>query len=336
MGFAYSNDDVYATIKEIRFNNCLQKHPGGHKCSELQSCETLYKMKLMNGCKDNLSCQSDLSKKETKIKTFKGCKRRLPRAIIIGAYKSGTRELIDFLAMNPLIVIKRQPKYEVAYFDKHVDKGLDWYRDEMPFSTSDQITIEKSPSYFTSMEAPRRIYEMDKNMKLILIVRDPVERTISHLTFEEFILKEQYGNSINNCLYKRVLNRKVINENCFAIKASFYDAQLKTYLRYFSLEQIHIVDADDFQKHPCKVIRDLEAFLDVDRYINCDNFLHNKNTGFYCVRTKNTESGFCYERTRGRLQMQTEFSVLKDQLKTLFKPHNEIFFNLIRKIFHWS
>ena len=50
----------------------------------------------------------------------------------------------------------------------------------MPFSTKDQITIEKSPGYFRNLEVPKRVFEMNPKIKLILIIREPVKRTISH------------------------------------------------------------------------------------------------------------------------------------------------------------
>ena len=49
----------------------------------------------------------------------------------------------------------------------------------MPETTADQLTIEKSPAYFHSKNAPERIKALDPNMKIILVVRDPVTRAIS-------------------------------------------------------------------------------------------------------------------------------------------------------------
>lgn len=52
-------------------------------------------------------------------------------------------------------------------------------RRQMPLTTADQLTIEKSPSYFVTKTAPARVHELDPGMKLIVVVRDPITRAIS-------------------------------------------------------------------------------------------------------------------------------------------------------------
>jgi [heparan sulfate]-glucosamine 3-sulfotransferase 1 len=57
----------------------------------------------------------------------------------------------------------------------------------MPLAHNGQMTIEKSPSYFTSLEAPHRIYAMNKKIKLVLAVREPVERLLSYYSFKAYL-----------------------------------------------------------------------------------------------------------------------------------------------------
>ncbi|KAI1732318.1 sulfotransferase domain-containing protein [Ditylenchus destructor] len=66
--------------------------------------------------------------------------KRLPDAIIIGAKKCGTRAVLEFLRLNPFV---KAPFPEIHFFDKRYDKGLDWYREQMPETTMDQVTLEK-------------------------------------------------------------------------------------------------------------------------------------------------------------------------------------------------
>ena len=49
----------------------------------------------------------------------------------------------------------------------------------MPSSRPDQVVIEKTPSYFITTKAPRRVWLMSSQTKLIVVVRDPVRRAIS-------------------------------------------------------------------------------------------------------------------------------------------------------------
>lgn len=68
----------------------------------------------------------------------------------------------------------------VFFSGSQYENGLEWYRERMMCSTKDQITMEKSPQYFSSPMAPKRIHSMDPNIKLILLVRDPISRALSH------------------------------------------------------------------------------------------------------------------------------------------------------------
>ena len=104
--------------------------------------------------------------------------QRLPACIIIGGRKCGTRALLEFIGINSRVVKARD---EVHFFDEdsNYSRGLEWYRRQMPYSSQDQITIEKTPAYFVTEAAPDRIQAMNESIKLIFIVRDPVIRLIS-------------------------------------------------------------------------------------------------------------------------------------------------------------
>ena len=107
--------------------------------------------------------------------------QQLPKAIIIGVRKGGTRALLEMLNLHPAVVKASQ---EIHFFDndENYAKGIEWYRKKMPFSYPQQITIEKSPAYFITEEVPERIYKMNSSIKLLIIVREPTTRAISDYT----------------------------------------------------------------------------------------------------------------------------------------------------------
>ncbi|XP_006791309.1 heparan sulfate glucosamine 3-O-sulfotransferase 3A1-like [Neolamprologus brichardi] len=105
--------------------------------------------------------------------------KKLPQALIIGVKKGGTRALLEFLRVHPDI---RAVGAEPHFFDRNYHNGLEWYRELMPKTLEGQITMEKTPSYFVTREAPARISAMSRNTKLIVVVRDPVTRAISDYT----------------------------------------------------------------------------------------------------------------------------------------------------------
>lgn len=80
---------------------------------------------------------------------------------------------MEFIRIHPDV---RAAGNEVHFFDKNYNKGFQWYRSRMPPTLEGQLTIEKTPSYFITKEAPRRVQLMNPSTKLLVVVRDPVTR----------------------------------------------------------------------------------------------------------------------------------------------------------------
>lgn len=74
--------------------------------------------------------------------------------MFLGVKKGGTRALLEFIRVHPDV---RAAGSEIHFFDKNYAKGLGWYRSNMPPTLEGQFTIEKTPSYFITREAPRRV-----------------------------------------------------------------------------------------------------------------------------------------------------------------------------------
>uniref|UniRef100_A0A8C9SNT0 Sulfotransferase n=1 Tax=Scleropages formosus TaxID=113540 RepID=A0A8C9SNT0_SCLFO len=136
--------------------------------------------------------------------------KKLPQAIIIGVKKGGTRALLEFLRVHPDI---RAVGAEPHFFDRNYHRGLGWYRDLMPRTLEGQITMEKTPSYFVTREAPARIHAMSHETKLIVVmarVQDflGLKRIITdkHFYFNHTkgfpCLKKPEGSSKPHCLGK--------------------------------------------------------------------------------------------------------------------------------------
>ena len=100
----------------------------------------------------------------------------LPGAVIFGTKKGGTRALLEFLNIHSQI---KRAKNEVHFYDKHWARGVDWYIRQMPNISEGQLALEKTPGYFHTPGAARRIWEVKNDTKLIMIVRHPVTRLVS-------------------------------------------------------------------------------------------------------------------------------------------------------------
>ena len=107
-------------------------------------------------------------------------KLKLPDVIIIGVSKYGTGSLLLFLDSHPDFVVAPGEK---KFFNKgeRYYLGLSEYIRLLPKrKRKDQILVEKTPNYFFKPGVEKRIYAAIPDVKLLLIVRDPVTRMVSH------------------------------------------------------------------------------------------------------------------------------------------------------------
>ena len=258
------------------------------------------------------------------------CTKVLPQALIIGVMKCGTETITTFLAIHPDIAM--QLKVEaVQFFDNKHGKGLDWYRNQMPCSSEGQITVEKSPQYIASPYAPKRIQKMDKGIKLILSIREPVKRAVSHYEHVANWSPEK----IPDTFEKTAINSLGgINGGHETLQRSLYSFHLKRWLNYFNLDQIHFVDGDNFKFHPAEELNKIEKFLGIRQYFTEDSFTYNQDKGFFCLNLPGGGEG-CMYKGKGREHRQVSPDVI-DKLKEFYKPYNEEFFRIIGRRFDWG
>jgi Sulfotransferase domain len=114
--------------------------------------------------------------------------RALPDFLIIGAQKAGTTALYSYLRRHPQI---GGPAWkEVSYFERHYGRGTAWYRGQFPFRSDGRIAGEASPGYLFHPLAPVRVKETVPDAKLIVLLRNPVDRALSHYHHEVALGRE--------------------------------------------------------------------------------------------------------------------------------------------------
>lgn len=116
--------------------------------------------------------------------------RMLPDFVIVGAQRAGTTSLYKYLAEHPDVGRVRLGK-GVHYFDTNFGRSMDWYRshfpidaDKVPFLDRPTHVGEGAPYYMFHPECPRRIDERLPGVKIIAILRDPIERAHSQWVHE--------------------------------------------------------------------------------------------------------------------------------------------------------
>jgi Sulfotransferase domain len=189
-----------------------------------------------------------------------------PNLIVIGATKCGTSSLHQYLDCHPDIVMSH-PK-ELRFFTKNWHKGLAWY--EAQFSEKASIRGETSPQYTMyprNRGVAERMHAILPEAKLIYMVRDPIDRVISHYL-------EQLGQFREHREIDRVLenfedDRRAPNQYVYG---SLYHLQLEQYLRFYSPSRIHVVALEDLKTDPATVLRGIFQFLNVDDHFDSGQF----------------------------------------------------------------
>jgi Sulfotransferase domain len=116
--------------------------------------------------------------------------RPLPDFLIIGAQKAGTTALYAYLRRHPAIT---GPSWkEVSYFDRHYGRGEAWYRGNFPnrVRARGKLVGEASPSYIFHPLGPERVKALVPEARLVALVRNPVDRALSHYHHEVALGRE--------------------------------------------------------------------------------------------------------------------------------------------------
>lgn len=192
---------------------------------------------------------------------------RLPNLLVIGAMKSGTTSLHDYLSKHPDIFMS-SPKEIHYYADANYKK---WAKEKyMNFFKTEKKYAGTSPQSYTKchnkfyQNIPERIYKDTPDVKLIYIVRDPIERYKSH------VLESYHCDPLEDIKYSQE------SENY--LKTSMYGMQLKAYLKYFDLGQIYVLALEDLQENPLVEMNQLFSFLGVSKLNDASLFESIKNT----------------------------------------------------------
>jgi hypothetical protein len=102
----------------------------------------------------------------------------LPNALILGAAKAGTTSLFEWLSQHPEVAPSRIK--EVRFFDLNFERGRGWYAAQFSPGPRHRIVLEASPGYLWNQSAPGRVRALLGSPRLIVLLREPVDRAYSH------------------------------------------------------------------------------------------------------------------------------------------------------------
>jgi len=249
----------------------------------------------------------------------------LPDFIIIGAARCGTTSLYNYMMSHPNIISTSQK--EIHFFDLNFNKGLSWYESNFFKDNNKEKNFsigESSPYYIYHPYAPYRISKIIPDVKLIVKLRNPIDRAYSNhqyavkmkvenLSFEEAIAKEHERLEGELIKMQNDENYFSFNHQNFSyLTRGIYVDQLKTWYNLFSEQQILVIRSEDFYDDSNVITNQVFEFLGIPKYNVHTSKVYNK--GDYPSMSNTTRS----------------------KLIEFFKPHNEQLSKLLNKNFNWD
>jgi hypothetical protein len=188
--------------------------------------------------------------------------------LIAGTQKGGTSALDAYLREHPEICMASRK--EVHFFDNEeiFNRGRpDYSRYHAFFSPrpSHQLLGETTPIYMYWYDAPKRIWQYNSDMKIIIILRNPIERAFSHWNMERHRMKdplsfyEAVQSELERCRTALPYQHRVYSY----VDRGYYVEQLRRIWNYFPKCQILILRNEELKKDPIEAIGRVYRFLGV-------------------------------------------------------------------------
>jgi hypothetical protein len=258
----------------------------------------------------------------------------LPDYYIIGAAKSGTTSLYDYLVQHQCVqpITTKEPRF----FDKYYNRGENWYRINFPFTfqkfisekinKNKFITGDATPRYLDHPHAPHRIKKITPNAKFIVLLRNPIDRAYSnynmrinakreHLSFEDTIEKER--KQVKDEFKKMQQNEEYYSRDYYHnayLDRSIYVDKLKRWMEVFPKEKFLIIQSEEFFKDTSKMYKEVLEFLNLPN----QELPEYKQIG------------------KAKYKQPKMNSETRKKLVEYFKPHNERLYEFLGRRFDWD
>jgi hypothetical protein len=258
----------------------------------------------------------------------------LPDFIIIGTQKGGTTSLYKYLATHPQIMGAITRRKELQFFTSNYHQGIAWYKACFPSNAAQDwrsrrmgkavFTGESSPLYIFHPDAPGRIAENLPDVKLIALLRNPVDRAISHyhhmvrIGRENLPLQEAFAQEERRLSgeFEKILADQNYPTNTYStfsyLARGRYIEQVERYAAYFKKEQILLLSSERFFSNPQAEYDKVLTFLGVDAH--------------QLLGTK-TENKGSYKKDN--------LDMIKRELSIYFKPYNDRLYEYVGGDFGW-
>ncbi|NJK74003.1 MAG: ATP-binding cassette domain-containing protein [Microcoleus sp. SU_5_6] len=247
-----------------------------------------------------------------------------PDFLILGAQKSGAESLYGYLE-NHLQIIKEGSR-QIHFFNLNFDRGVEWYSKELTRSVAgDKVLLwEMTPYYIYHPLVAERVYKCFPDVKLIVLLRNPVQRAWMHYNLEVAVgcekLDFEKAIASEPDRLKGEVEKIRSDESYYSfnhqhysyLSRGIYVDQIKNWLDYFPREQLLILKCEDFEANPAKVFSRVLNFLDIS--VSAVKEYEISSAGDYSKMPGDIERG----------------------LTNYFAPYNQELSDLLKEDFNWS
>lgn len=209
----------------------------------------------------------------------------LPTLLVVGAQRCGTTSMVKALSQHPSVL----PLWYkgVHYFDVQYDRGMPWYQSHFPLNATaslvrrrtgrEPVTLESAPYYMFHPLAGERIARDLPGVRLLVLVRDPVERAYSahaHETargfetepFEKALqLERQRTDGEAERLAADPTAGSFSHQHHSYVARGQYADQIERLVALVGRERVHVVDSQDMFTEPVPVFDGVTDFLRLPR-----------------------------------------------------------------------
>lgn len=212
--------------------------------------------------------------------------RVLPGFLVVGSQKCGTTSLFNYLAQHPAVVPPLRK--EIHFFDGYggrYGRGIGWYRSTFPtrwtMSAATRaagrpaVTGEATPSYLDHPATPERVHQALPDVRLIALLRNPVDRAYSHyqmevsrgdetLPFAEAVEREEerLAGEVDRVLTDPSYFSRPLSHFSY-LRRGRYAEHLEAWTRLFPRERLLVLRAEDLYADPAAVYRRVLDFLGI-------------------------------------------------------------------------
>jgi hypothetical protein len=247
-----------------------------------------------------------------------------PQFLVIGVAKCGTSSLYEYMIQHPQIL--SAAKKEIDFGD-HIDNGIDWYLSHFSPTPKDFITGEASTSYFGNLEAREFFKERFPQCKLIVILRNPVDRFISHYyndvkySGEKRPLAELANDELK--MFEGISSLDDVHQTNYWKKQrgylfiGIYVYFLRLWMSHFPKEQLLVLNSEKFFTNPASTLTTVFNFLELPDYKLSQYRPHNQ--GSYLKKDSSTEE-----------------QQVRTKLSKFFEPYNRELEDYLGIKFNWN